>query len=220
MTLVAGVVLDKARDRHASFDRKAFPDRMLRRYLSDYVRQLHGKVNAIDPEALRINYDVALPLVDHEAGIPLPANARLVDEVVAADKSDPTKLTPIDLIPAKSRNDRNAPFAAAWQIGSTLYLRSPASAWSAIGTIGIAYVPLPTELADANAVLALPDAAELACVEAVAKFMAGRGSLNTAAPPIDIAKFEREAARAEESYLDDAANRGAGQVFLTRDVYP
>jgi len=221
MAILTGTVLDKARDRHASFDEKRVPVRMARRFLSDYVRALHGKITAIDPEALRVQLLTNLPLANHDAGIALPAN-RYIASVMAIDPatSNPQQNYPIALLNAQTKDAWNAPVAAAWQIGDTLFLRSPASLWTGLGSIGIAYVPLPVELATAADVLPVPDAAELACVENLALFMARRGSMDSSAPPIDVGVFAQIAAAAEQTYLDDVINRLTGQVFLTRDVWP
>lgn len=224
MATLAGTVIDKARDRHAAFDRKRVPDRMARRFLSDYVRQLHGKIAAIDPEALRVDLEQALPLVDHDAGIALPAN-RYVASVVAWDPAtaNPRQSYPVVLINAEQADARNSPWRAAWTVGSTLFLRGPASAWTNLDSVAIAYIPIPVELTTldgATGTLPLPDTAELACVEQLAFFMARRGAMEPNAPPIDVRMFADVAQATEAAFLVDIANRLTGQVFFTRDDWP
>jgi hypothetical protein len=221
MAIVTATVIDKARDRHAAFDRKRIPDRMARRFLSDFCRQLHGRIEALNPSALRVDLAVALPLADFDAGIALPAGARFIAEIVAKEPDTVAnpRSYPVRLIPVEQRSAPNGPLAAAWQVGNTLYLRSPASLWRYIGSLAVAYVPFPVELADVNAVLPVPDAAELACVERVAEFMARRGSTDPSAPPIDLGGFTSVADRAELAYLDDVKNQLTGMVIVTADEY-
>ncbi len=221
MAFTAGQVIDKARDRHAAFDRKRVPDRMARRFLSDYARQLAGRVEALDPDALRVEMVTNLPLADFDAGIALPAGVRYIADIVAKEPDTVAnpRTFPVTLINAAQKNAPNGPLAAAWQIGNTLYLRSPASNWQYMGSIAVAYVPTPVELADLNAVIGLPDAGELACVERVAEFMARRGSMDSSAPPVDLTTFASAADRAEAAYIADVANRLTGQTWFTQDVY-
>ncbi|MGH3428480.1 MAG: hypothetical protein ACRDQZ_13085 [Mycobacteriales bacterium] len=221
MAITAATVIDEARDRHAAFDRKRIPDRMARRFLSNYAIQLHGRILAIDPDALRVDVVTALPLADFDAGIALPAGVRYIADVVTTEPDTVAnpRTVPVTLLPAAQRNAPNGPLAAVWQVGSTVYLRSPATLWRYMGSITIAYVPLPVELADLNAVLPVPDAAKLACVESVAAFMARRGSTDSSAPEIDLQEFNQEKTEAEGAYLADVANRLTGQVWITQDTY-
>lgn len=221
MAFTAGEVIDEARDRHAAFDRKMVPDRMARRFLSNYARQLQARVLAINPDALRVDQVTNLPLGNFDAGIALPANVQYVAEIVAkepATYANPRTI-PVTLIPAGQRNAPNGPLAAAWQVGNVIYLRSPASLWQYMGSIAIAYVPLLVDLATLDDAVGLPDAAKLACVENVAEFMARRGTLDSAAPPITLQEFNEEASSAEGAYLASVANQLTGQVWFTQDTY-
>lgn len=212
MTLLAGSVIDAARDRHVSFQPKHQPSGPMLRFLSRYVRELHGKIARLDEDILRVEEVVVLPLADHTAGIVLPANRTIVEiAAVPVDGSDPVI---IDLIPAATRNDRNAPFAAAWQVGDRLYLRSPATAWNRMTAVGIWTVPIPVPLVNAASELPVPDTAENAVVEALAAFMASR------VPGLDVGQFKAIAAEAERVFLDDVQNRLGGRTFRTRDVWP
>lgn len=214
-------VIDKARDRHAAFDRKTIPDRMARRFLSDYCRQLQGRVEAIDPGALRVEQVVPMPLGDFDAGFTLSPDVRYVAEIVAKEPATVAnpRTFPVTIINVEQRNAPNGPLAAAWLVGNVLHLRSPASLWQNIGSLAVAYVPTPTELTDGTYNIPLPDAAELACVERLAEFMARRGTLDSAAPPINLDTFTSAADRAEGAYLADVANRLTGQVWFTQDTY-
>lgn len=217
--LTVGGVIDAARDRHSAFDRRRTPDGVLLRHLSAYVKHLHGRIAAVDPDVLHAEQVTALPLADHAAGITLPAN-RTVAAVAVGDKSTPQRSFDIDLIPAKSKNDFNAPVYAAWQLGNKLYLRSPASLWTQGKDIAIAYVAIPvsfTKLEDD--ITTLPDTAEMALIESIALLLARRGHADPALPDIDVKEQIRIAADAEESFVKDIANRKVGRRFRTRDVW-
>jgi hypothetical protein len=220
MPLLAGDVIDSARDRHAEFDPRRQPDKMLLRTLSDYVAHLSGRITAIDPDALRIEESYELPLADFDAGIALPAN-RYIAEIVAKDPDTAARPRsyPVALIGAEQRFARNGPLAAAWQIGDRLYLRGPAETWRFMGSIAVAYVAQPVALATLEDVLALPDSAKLACTEYLALFMARRAGAK-ANPPIAIETFASAASGAESALIEDVKNRLTGRVFFTEDVWP
>lgn len=219
MTLLAGNVIDAARDRHAAFDRQRHPNKMLLRFLSRYARQLHGKLVALDPDAVRVETTANLPLADFDAGIALPANTVYVAEV-AASYPAPSTLPPlpIDLIQSDERDAWNRPRAVAWQVGDKLYLGGTADAWTAFGQIAISSVQLPVALVALTDAIALPDAAESACVEAVAEFMAKREA-QEGNDKIALAVFGEDAAKAEGAYLAVVMNNVAGRTFYTKDVY-
>lgn len=216
--LTAGGVINAARDRHAAFDRRRTPDGVLLRHLSAYTKQLHGRISSIDPDILRVEQSTAFPLADHEAGITLPDN-RFVAAVSIADNSTPANNYPIELIPAITRNDLNAPVLAAWQIGSKIYLRSPASLWTRASSIAISYIAIPVPLTKLSDTLAVPDTAELACIESVALLLARRGHNDPNLPRIVVREFADVFTDAEDQFLKDIANRLGGRRFRTRDIY-
>ncbi len=218
MALLAGDVLNAARDRHSSFDRRRHPDGVLLRYLSAYVRLLHGKIAAIDPDALRVETEIALPLADHEAGILIPAG-RYVAAVVARSSTNNTITQDIPVIPIDQRGDANSPQIAAWQSGDRLFLRSPSTAWGQAGTLGIATIPIPASLSALTSALAVPDTAELVATEATALLMARRGHNDPALPPIDTRLFVAALDEAETAFLADIANRVRPRSIRVRDVW-
>ena len=213
MTLLAGTIIDAARSRHPAFDHSRHPNKVVLTYLSALVRELHGKVTKIDPDALRVEQAENLPLADHEAGITLDTNRHVI-EVVAFDADEAEY--PVEVIPATHRLDRSIKAASCWQIGSTLHLTSPASLWERMTRLGIALVPTPTALSaltGATGTVALPDTAELVLTEKCAAFMAKRADLPS------VVGFLADATAAEDAFLADIANRHTGTVVRTRDVY-
>lgn len=225
MARLVSSIINAARDRHVAFDKQRMPSGPLYRFLAQYVAKLSGKALLIDPEAGGVNVEqtVDLNVFDFDAGVVLDAGA-LVIEVVLNDPatSVPQRSYPIDLIDPALRFAPNGPRAAAWQIGNVLYLRGRYEDWSNYGSVTIrTTAALPDEgMNEARAaVLALPDDAELACVEAVALFMAKRGHNDPKLPPIDLGAFAATAADAETAYLDLVRRRITGRSFFTADVY-
>lgn len=216
--LSAERVIEAARDRHPAFDRSRTPDPSVLRFLSQYRKELAGRVAAIDETALVTSVTFSMPLSDHEAGITLPAN-RYIAGITAKDNNATPNYYPVDLIPWAHRNDINAPLSAAWEYGGKLYLRSPASAWRYITEIGVAIVPsMDTDLATLADDVGLPTEAERALTEACAFFMAKRGHNDPLLPPIDMQGFASAASNAESEYLHDVNNKNTGRTFRTRDV--
>lgn len=222
MALVAGNVIDAARDRHTAFDRKTHPNKMLLRTLAMYVKKLHGKVTAIDEDAVRIEQTYALPLADFSAGITLPANVRYVAEAsVTYPQPSTFAPVPVEIVQSSERNARNAPANGAWVVNGVLYLAGNAQRWTAFDQIAVSAVLVPPDLVDLTDTLVIPDAAEEACVEAVALFMARREAQESDGDAkINLGAFVASADAAEKAYLDDVKNNVSGRTFFTLDVWP
>lgn len=219
MAVLAGDVIDAARDRHAAFDRQRHPNKGALRYLSGYVKALRGKIMAIDPAMVRVELPVVLPLANHDAGIALPAGTLLVDEVAGTFLKQPQPPWPIPIIDITARFAPNAPTGAAWQQGSTLFLRGPDTLWRDFASVTLYLVATPLTLTELDDPLAIPDAAELACTEACALFFAGREVQEASESKISLQKFVGTAAGAESDYLDTVKAGLAGKVFVTQDVW-
>lgn len=220
MTLVAGNVIDAARDRHPSFYKEKHPNKMLLRFLSAYAKGLHGKIAAIDEDQLRVDVTATLPLASFDAGIALPANVRSITGAVVS-YPEPTTFAPvpIDIIQSDERNARNTPAGAAWQVNGKLYLAGNADRWSAFNQIAISLILLPDTLQTLADVLAVPDAAELACIENCALFLARREfNESDGDTKLNLSTYVGAAADAERAFLDDVKNNVAGRTFYTLDV--
>ena len=219
MPLLAGDIVDEARDRHAAFDNRRNPQKVVRRFLASYAVKLAGKINRIDESALLTEYVQAMPLANFDQGIILPVGNRGIAGIVAQDGSTPARSTPIDLVPWATRNDVNVPLEAAWLWGGKLYLNGNASNWVNIAQIAIAYYPNFALITQDTDVIPLRDDARLTCVENTALFMAGRGHMDDKLPPIDMPKFAATAKDAEDEFLKDVANQLGATHFRTRDVW-
>lgn len=217
MPLIAGNVIDAARDRHVAFSRERAPQGVCLRFLSQAVRSLLGKVAEIDEDLLRVEMNVALPLADFDAGIALPANRSVVAVTVEETGVNPRSFD-LDIVPASNRNDVTTPISAVWQIGDTLYLRGAASDWQNYGSIAVSTIPVPDALLTDKDVLPVEDTAERALADAVALDLARRTSGMDGMPQLDLRAFAAMAGDSEERYLDNVRNRVHSRVFTTRDV--
>lgn len=225
MPRLVSSVINAARDRHVAFDKQRNPSGPLYRFLGQYMQVLSGKMLLIDPEStgLLAEMTVDLSAYDFDAGVALDTGT-LVVEVVLNDPatSIPQRSYPIELIDPAQRFAPNGPRAAAWQIGNVLYLRGRAEDYQNYGSITLRVTPAVLDQLvweTAGTALMLPDDAELACVEAVALFMAKRGHNDPKLPPIDLGAFKATAAEAETDFLNLVRRRVTGRSFFTADVY-
>lgn len=218
MTLLAGDMIEAARDRHMAFVRELAPQGVCLRFLSQYHRELLGKIAEIDEDVLRVDTVVAMPLAAFAAGITLPANRTIVAVSGSTNGATPTDFE-ITLVPVALRNNTSTPGAAAWQAGNVLYLRGNAANWANVASIAVATVPVPASVLASTTLLAVPDTAERAVVENLAFMLAKRGhNQGDKLPPIDIGAFAASAADAETAYLKEVRNRLGGRAYHTRDV--
>lgn len=224
MTRLVSGVISTARDRHAAFDPKRFPNGMLYRFLADYCQEAQGKIMSIDPTYnIEITLGFTLPLTDFDAGLAL-GPGRIVTEVTALDaRTVPgPRVSPVALISRDQRFARNGPPVAAWQESEVLYLRGPEIQWRDIVQVQVQVVESfsdadVTALQTRNAVLPLPNAAALMVIEALAHFMARRGHIDPKLPPIVLGDFVQAKVGAEESFYRSVADRQVGRAFFTAD---
>ena len=217
MTLTAGPILEAARDRHVSFDRRHHPDPSCLRYLSSYVRQLHGRVAAIDETQVAEEQTTALPLFDFEAGITIPANRTICGAVV---KDAQWGKVDLDIVQWANRFDRNTPRLACWEVAGIVYLSGQASTYVNYTEVAFLVVAIPADLTALTSTIALPDTAQECLQARVAEFMAKRGvSIEGVAAP-DPRQFANDAEAAEIKFLADIGNRLSGRSFRVRDVFP
>jgi hypothetical protein len=219
VALLAGDVIEDARDMHPAFDKNRNPQKVVRRALSRYVGYLLGKIDLIDESGLSLEVSTAMPLAVFANGIVLPAN-RGVREVVAVDAAG--KRYPIDIIPVGQRNDRQTRVASAWIVNGVLYLNGSAATWNGVTSIAVSYTPLAGLVVADTDLLAVPDNARSACAEAVALFMARRGQTDKDGdlPPIVLQDFIDRAKQAEAAFLEEVGDALSSQTFRVRDVWP
>jgi hypothetical protein len=218
VALLAGDVIDEARDRHPAFDKNRNPQKVVRRELSRYVTRLLGKIKLIDETGLVVETSFAMPLAVFANGIPLASN-RGVREVVAVDAQG--KRYPLDLIPVGQRSDRTTRVASVWIVNGVLYLNGSAATWAGITSIAVSYTPQAGQVLTDLDVLPVPDNARSTVVEALAVFMARRGQTDKDGdlPPIVLQDFIEQAAKTEREFLEDVGDSLSSQTFRVRDTW-
>lgn len=217
--MLAGDVIEEARDRHPAFDKTRHPQKVVRRALSTYVGVLLGKINEIDEQAITVEQEFNMPVSQalFALGFAVPAN-RGIEDIVAVDQQ--TRRLPVELIRAGNRSDRNSRIASAWLVNGVLYLNGVLTSWNGVTKIAVRYAPVAGLLATDADVLAVPDPARAACIEATALAMARRKLVKEGEPPIVVAEYAAIAKQAEDDYLTEVGNALTGQVFRVRDVWP
>jgi hypothetical protein len=217
MTLTAGPILETARDRHVTFNRRHHPDPVLLRELTSYVRTLSGLVSRIDETLLAEEETVALPLFDFEAGMSIPANRTIVGVVLKDAQGG--KLD-VDVIPWANRFDRNRPRLAAWEVAGSVYLSGQASTYVNYTEVGLLVIPIAAPFAALTDTIPLPDTVEECLTTHLAMYMAKRGTTEEGVDKPDPRSFTNDAAEAEVRFLAEVGNRVAGRSFRVRDVFP
>lgn len=220
--MLAGVVIDAARGRHAAFRRESHPNKVALQALSEYALKLHGKIVQLDPNVAATVVTQAMPLADHDAGITMPGGTRLVLEVTAhfrASNAPPRDPLPVHIIDRSQRLAPNSPLAAAWRLGGVLYLRSPATLWQNFDSVDLAVVVTPGPLTSLLDVVGVPDAAFNCCASYVAQSLAYREKQENADSPISLDAFTAKAGSDEEEYLRDVGNDVANREFITEDIW-
>lgn len=221
MPLLAGNVIDAARDRNPAFDKQHHPNKAALRHLSQFVKRVHGQLTQLDPSLVMLNVTTALPLADHSAGIALPAGTRLVESVVgnyATTNSPPRDPYRIRLIDFVQRFAPNAPRGAAWQQGGYLFLRAPSTIWQSFASVTYAISTMPTDLAELADTIALPETAENACIEEIAYHFAKREAQERDGK-LSLDVFRTCAGEALEAFLSDISNNMGNRMFFTEDVW-
>jgi len=212
--ILAGSVIDAARDYHPAFTRENAPDAPVLRFLSRYVRRLTADVLRIHPEAISVAEEITLPLADFDAGYKLPAyqmihggdvhlKGGIVDE--------------FDLIDYANRFGR-VPRWSGWIEAGVLYLIGDPMWWNDVEKIVLKYAPVPAELTSLKSEIQLPDTAEEALVAACANFMAGRVPADVS-PPIDRGYFLALANDAHASFLRQLATSTRVKATYTKEVW-
>lgn len=215
MPLTAGTVIETARDVHPAFEERRVPARALLRQLSAYHKELVGKVAHMDESAITATAtfpfpsntfpSLALPAYDYLRGATLRSGT---------DHSDTRALV---IIPWAARKDPG-PFPSAWIDGANLVLQGRDLDWGAWDQLEVEYVPNAPDLTALSSTFLVPDTALGTLAAHLARFMARRGHMDPALPPIPLSLLEQQAHDAEEAFLRDIFLRRGAQTIVTREV--
>jgi hypothetical protein len=216
VTLIAQGIITAARDQHESFDQRRHPDAIVLRELSMYHRALCAKMIHADEVVLAAPFPIALPLVDFNAGVALPAYHYLHGGTVVPSSDTDQKL-PLTLVPWGNRF-QDTRFPSAYILGNLMTLRGVASDWTMYASIILSLTPVAADLAKTTDALIVPDTAETTCEAAVAAFMALRGHRDKSLPAVDYRTFKEGLEQAERAFLDDIFLRRGNAENRVREV--
>lgn len=216
--MLAGEVVDEARDYHPSFDDNSHPTKVLIRRLSRVQEYLLAEAMKRYPSLWSEEQSVPLPLPVFEDGVALDSPFFLHDvQVTRADG-----LTePVILIPYDHRFDRQTLYHG-WVVDQQLYLGGNAAVWARWNELVIRFAKKPPELTSAASVMVIGDLAREACMTALCSFMAGRGG-STQRPgviPPDPRLFAALAASAEQKFIENVWLQRSAESRFIRDLSP
>lgn len=214
--LIAGDVINDARDLHPAFDDNTHPDAVMLRALNRAQQELFGDTLVRYPSFKAVLQEVALPLDDFTAGIALEVPL-FVSDVTRTSQGEES---PLAVLPWDHRFDGNQPYYRCWIDSGVLYLAPPASIWTTVDQINIRFASEPTDLVALEDTLAMPDSARSALVNALAQVMAGRGTQRQDIQPPSVAYYSQIASDSREKYLTNLWLLRSVQERFIRDVGP
>lgn len=218
MTFTVQDAIDDARDQHFTFNDRDHPSKALLNRLNNAVAQLRRRIMEIDETALATTQTQAMPLAVHENGIPLTTGTINVIAVAAQPTGTPApNPIAVEVIPHAHRFDIGPATFACWEVNNVLYLRSPASLWTNIASVGILSVPAYTRLTTYASAVALPDDCRSVLAADLAAFMAGRRKTEALSGG-DVAAFKAQSAAEAQAFYLSIGTKIAGRVYRTRDV--
>lgn len=217
-SLVAGTLIEAARDLHPTFDPRRHPPLVLLRALSRYQQQLVNRIVRATTSFLTAVQETALPLADFDAGIVLPdyKYPAGVEVEGATTVNEVTPIYPVELIPWE---DRRRYHLAAYTRNNVLYLTGSATDWVGFTTVRFYYVAEVDALTGLTGTLVLPNAAEACLVGFLASFMAQRGSQDPSLEAADRREFRAIWREAEEEFLQEMEQHSHAVVSVVRETF-
>lgn len=216
MPLLAGDVINDARDLHPTFDDNTHPDAVMVRALNRGQQEIYNDALTRYPSFQATIQEVELPLDDFDAGVALEVPIFVADVTRTSQNEE----SPLDIIPYDHRFDGNQPYFRCWIMSGTLYLAGPASLWSDVTKLTIRYSAECPDLVDLESTLVLPDSARSALVAYCAQVMAARGTQRTDVQPASVSYFGGMADRSKELFLTNLWLLRSANVRFIRDVGP
>lgn len=223
--LTVNEVMIGARDAHLTFDEKRHPAKVLLRALSAYHRRLLAKVGFSSAPAVSISFDTALPLLDFDAGIPLP-DYIIIDGARTTDGSTPPIKGKCVILPWEKRDAASVPFPSIYVQGTTVndvrteraFLSGKVTDWVRYKVLTITYVPAPADLATGDT-MQLPQTGYDAVTGFLVSLMAERGSGDKDFPGPDAGRAKANFKESESAFLDELAGRRRAVTSTITEVF-
>lgn len=204
----AAGIINGARDAHPALDKKSTPDHVALRWLAKYQQGLLTEIAQWKPDALHVDQEIDLPLVDFDAGEALDEYLVLHGGTITFVDTQ-RKPEPLVLVDYLLRLDQPPPLAAYVRAG-TLFLLGTAEDWTDVSTVTLDLFPAGPDALELTEELLLPGTPRRACEAALATFMATRAEVANKVP---------DPAGAVDSYLDEITGRRRAKVGRIREVF-
>lgn len=219
----ADEIIAQARELDPSFTPQRHPNRVALHRLSRLQRRLVAELAKLDRRAIASEFEVALPLTDFDAGVPLEDG-----ESVPAPIEMTAIHRPLDLWMKRDRRPRRldlvtwadrhrVEWPAVWIREGRLYLSGTAEEWRDAERIVLTYTPTPAAVTHPDDELLLPLSAEDVLVLQLGAFFASRSNTQELARP--RADYQFDAGQAEASWLDEIRRRRGATSSRTREVW-
>lgn len=212
MALAVADLIEAARDLHPSFARERQPVKPIYRFLTGWHRRAVQLVSERNADLLLQVHSVSMPLADFDAGYSsFPAHL-LIDhggKVVQGEVEERFHL--IDY----SARLGSVPRFSGYFYNDTLFLTGEESWWTAVDSIEVPYVPMPTDITAGTDELLIPDDAYSWAVAAIGMHMARRSQDET----VMVQDYRADERIERGDYLDAAGARSRAKVVSTREVF-
>lgn len=221
-SLVAGDLIEAARDEHPSFTEQRHPDPVLVRGLSRYQRRLVARLVQVNRTVLTQVQETALPLADFDTGITLvdykyPAAVEV--ELPPETGGGPVRKYQVELVPWQGRLRHHL---GAYIRDHVLYLTGTAQDWVGFTKVRFFYIPeveALTATTGAGGALVLPNAAEPCLVAYLASVMAQRGIVDGTLERADARVFRQNWREAEDEFLAEMGTHVQAQYSVIRETF-
>ncbi len=218
-SLVAGDLIDEARDEHPTFDDRRHPGKALRRRLNRYQRELIPEITTRNRSILTDVLEQSLPLADFAAGVVVPDYSYpAVVEIEGPPEAGELKnrTFDIDIVEWAARHGYHM---ASYLRNNVLYLTGTARDWNGLTTLRFYYVPEVDDLTAPTSTLILPNSARSCLVANLAAFMASRGRTEDPKEQPDKAWFDGQWQRAEQRFFSTMAKNTQVTSSIIREVF-
>jgi len=184
MTLIAGEILDEARDYNPAFYPEHLPDGMCLRHLSRLEQRIAQRLALEVPDAITTSEDFDPVDLETAAEDGVPLSPSLLHVALTARLNDGRPEEEVWLVAeSEAHEDNLPPVLRAFRRGGLIYPVGPR--WQSVNSLRHSYVPSPVPLESLEDDLTLPDACGPALVSNLALWMASRRGVLKELPRLD-----------------------------------
>jgi hypothetical protein len=184
MALIAGEILDEARDYHEAFYPEHLPDGMCLRQLSRLEQRFAQRLVLEVPDSITTSETFEAADLENAAEYGVPLTPSLLPVALSAGFGAERPEEEVRLVAeSEAHEDNLPPGLRAFRRGGMIYPVGPR--WEAVVSLRHSYAPNPPPLTSLEDELTLPDACGPALVSSLALWMASRRGVLKELPRID-----------------------------------